>query len=158
MWLVVHTLLARSFYVYITFYSGPTCTWEDIASPVNTRVAVIFCSGKGRPAAPVLKELDANKDFAFLLSRLVHHVWFGCYTLTSNLNFSLKTLATLLVISLIKYIHCELFFPHFHICEILWFTLWRRFVAAVSSLPELEKDCMGKDRTGRTTTKNCKCK
>ena len=67
-------------YVIITFYLGPTCTREDaaeggkLASPVNTRVAVIFCSGKGRPAAPVLEELDANKDFAFLLSRLVHHV------------------------------------------------------------------------------------
>ena len=80
MCLVVHTLLARSFYVYITFYLGPTCTREDaaeggkIASPVNTRVAVIFCSGKGRPAALVLEELDANKDFAFLLSRPFHHV------------------------------------------------------------------------------------
>ena len=74
MCLVVHTLLARSFYVYITFYSGPTSTWEDIASPVNTRVAVIFCSGKGRPAAPVLEELDVNKDFASLLSRPCDHV------------------------------------------------------------------------------------
>ena len=80
MCLVVHTLLARSFYVYKTFYLGPTCTREDaaeggkIASPVNTRVAVIFCSGKGRSAALVLEELDANKDFASLLSRPCDHV------------------------------------------------------------------------------------